>query len=216
MPKAMSFKDRDELVAALRRTRWTNALKRAHAKEEDLGPLTAIYASVTRSTYRAFRSHGNHTPSSVFRTWASRELYSCNFRKLRNVRSNHQYRAWAIDLAQSLSNTWHKDLREKLTIPKALKLINLLAKGLCVVSPLWPTETKTVIKHLDIPLDQFSLRPLTCIEDLSGLRRASMGYVQTLETYEDLQSAIRDVCDEARVPPIAYDLLAWDGAHTKN
>ena len=65
-------------------------------------------------------------------------------------------------------------------------------------------------------LDQLSLRPLTCMEDLFGLPRASMGYVQAREIYEDLQSAIRDVCDEPRVPPIAYDILAWDGAHTKN
>ena len=94
--------------------------------------------------------------------------------------------------------------------------MNLLAKGLCVVTPLWPDQCKMVAKYIDVPLDQFSLRPLACIEALDHLRlrNASMGSVKNIDEYEEIQTAIRHLCAKAGVPPIAYDFLMWDGAHS--
>jgi hypothetical protein len=216
MPTALSFRDTDDLIATLKRTRWRSALKKAHGKQEDLGPLTAVYASVTRSTYRAFRSHGNFTPSGVFRSWASEELFNGALADLRDIRSDRQYRTWARKLAQSLSNRWQEQLRYPLNpLPKALKLVNLLAKGLCVVSPIWPDQFSAIVEHVDVALDKFSLRPLACLEGLRYLRDASMGSVKTLDEYDKIQATIRDLCERASVPPIAYDLLMWDGAHTQ-
>jgi hypothetical protein len=65
-----------------------------------------------------------------------------------------------------------------------------------------------------VPLDQFSLRPLACIEGHGHLRNASMGSVKSREEYIEIQDTIRGICDEAGVPPIAYDFLTWDGAHS--
>jgi hypothetical protein len=71
------------------------------------------------------------------------------------------------------------------------------------------------VEHVDVALDKFSLRPLACLEGLRYLRDASMGSVKTLDEYDKIQATIRDLCERASVPPIAYDLLMWDGAHTQ-
>lgn len=216
MPKALSFSSRDEIVASLKRRPWKDDLRIAHHNQGvDLGPLTAIYHSVSSSTYRAFRKHRNNSPSVVFRSWASATLYQGAFAKLREIRSSRDYRSWAFRLARDLDSEWFANLGYKLSEPRALKLVNLLAKGLCVVSPLWPSQYETIVKHLDVPLDQFSLRPLACIESLDdlNLRHASMGSIKTLEQYTEIQDTIRTLCADARVPPIAYDFLTWDSAH---
>lgn len=215
MPKALSFGSRDEIVAALKKRRWKDDLTKAHKnKHEDLGPLTAIYTSVGSSTYRSFPKHRQTSPSVVFRSWASTELFDGAFAKLREIQSNVQYRGWAFHLATRLGKEWRKQLRYDLDLPRALKLVNLLAKGLCVVSPLWPERYTTVVNYLDVPLDQFSLRPLACIEGHGHLRNASMGSVKTREQYLEIQDTIGELCNEAGVPPIAYDFLTWDGAHS--
>jgi len=52
---------------------------------------------------------------------------------------------------------WKKRLGYELDVPRALKLINLVAKGLCIVSPLWPEEYEKVVWHVEVPLDKYSL-----------------------------------------------------------
>jgi hypothetical protein len=129
------------------------------------------------------------------------------------VGSNDDYRAWALRFARHLEKKWNAQLRYSLDRPRALKLVNLLAKGLCTVSPIWPDRSKTVAKYIDVPLDQFSLRPLACIDKWHRLRNASMGDVNN--QYEEIQATIREICKRAGKPPIAYDFLMWDGAHKK-
>lgn len=217
MPKALSFGSKDEIVDALKRRPWRDDLRIAHHKQGvDLGPLTAIYHSVSSSTYRAFPKYRNNSPSVVFRGWASSNLFLGAFAELSEIRSSREYRHWAFGLARGLDAEWLACLRYKLEVPRALKLINLLAKGLCVVSPLWPSQYKTIVEHLDVPLDQFSLRPLACIKSLEGLnlRNASMGSIKTPKQYTEIQDTIRSLCDDAGVPPIAYDFLTWDSAHS--
>jgi hypothetical protein len=146
MPSALSFTSQDQIVAALKKRRWQDDLDKAHRKlTEDLGPLTAIYRSVGSSTYRPFRKHGKYTPSLVFRTWASEELFNGALAQLGEIRSNDQYRMWAKRLARRLSLKWLEQLKYELDLPRALKLVNLLAKGLCIVSPLWPKRHKAVV-----------------------------------------------------------------------
>jgi hypothetical protein len=214
MPKALSFAGKDEIVAALKNRRWESDLAKARKNgPEDLGPLTAIYRSVGSNTFRSFPKHRKTSPSVVFRSWASTELFYSAFAELSRIQSNGEYRAWAFRLAKHLDSEWLEHLKYELHLPRALKLVNLLAKGLCLVAPLWPNRYKTTAQHLDVPLDQFSLRPLACIEGFGDLHNASMGSVKTRKQYLEIQDTIRELCDEARVPPIAYDFLTWDGAH---
>ena len=213
MPSALSFKDQDHLVSALKQVQWERRLDEIHAERDDLGPLTSIFAAVGSSTFRAFKSRGEKRPSVVFRNCVSELLFNCGASDLANVGSNDDYRAWALGFARHLEKRWQEQLRCSLDRPRALKLVNLLAKGLCTVSPIWPDRSKTVARYIDVPLDQFSLRPLACIGKWRSLRNASMGDVKG--QYGQIQATIRELCKEADKPAIAYDFLMWDGAHAK-
>jgi hypothetical protein len=146
-------------------------------------------------------------------------LVGGKFSELQAVRSNDQYRIWAVGLAKDLRKQWAKSLRASLEIPRALKLVNLLAKGLCIVAPLWPEKFEIIVRYVEVPLDKYSLRPLGCILELAnvGIKwdSASMGSVKDLETYSKIQKTIHDFCRKGNVPPLAYDFLAWDVPHSR-
>jgi hypothetical protein len=219
MPKneTRSFANCEQLVAALRKQDWKKNLQELHSKNLDLGPLTAIYRSVGKSTYRSFRQYKDSTPSEVFRRWASAELFHGGLEEFAGVRSHDKYHALAVRLARSLAKEWRKRLRYTLEIPRALKLINLLAKGLCIVSPVWPETYEKLVWHIEVPLDKYSLRPLSCLPELADLgikwSDASMGSVKDLKTYCKVQESIFKFCETAGVPALAYDFLAWDNPH---
>ncbi|HEY6337888.1 MAG TPA: hypothetical protein VIW68_05295 [Candidatus Sulfotelmatobacter sp.] len=222
--KPLTFSGEDEIVdELLKATSWQDNVEKDHGKLElkhelDLGPLTAIYRSVSSTTYRAFRKNGNTQPSVVFRTWAVERLYSGAFVKLEAVQTNRWYRDWAIDLGKDLDAEWDKRLGYRLELPRALKLVNLLAKGLCAVFPLWPKKYKKIAPHMDVPLDKFSLRPLACIQSLTYLKlhNASMGSIRNLEDYKKVQDVIRALCKKAGVFPLTYDYLTWNSTHPKS
>jgi hypothetical protein len=210
------FKNREELIAQLKHRDWKNYFIAAHDKD-NLGPLSAIYRSVSKTIFRAFRTHKEWSPSFVFREWAARELAGGSLSELIAVRSNDEYRSWAKKLARSLSKEWQKRLRYEIEIPRALKLVNLLTKGLCIVTPLWPDKYEAIVWFIEVPLDKYSLRPLACIPELGRVginwNNASMGSIENEKTYAKIQDAIHTFCGVANVPPLAYDFLAWDVPH---
>lgn len=221
-PATSRFADYEDLVSRLQRRPWQDDFRKMHdnvvgTSGIDMGPLSAIHRSVSGSTFRAFRSRKEWTPSLVFREWAGRRLVGGKFNELVEVDSRPGYRGWAIDLARNLDREWQGRLREPLGIPRALKLINLLAKGLCAVSPLWPAKFKTVVWFVHVPLDKYSLRPLACIPELSRLginwNTATMSSVLDIKTYDRIQKSIHSICEKATVPALAYDFLAWDVPH---
>jgi hypothetical protein len=215
--ETLLFASCEQLVAGLGKQDWKKNLNELHSKNLDLGPLTAIYHSVGKSTYRSFRKYKDWTPSVVFREWASAELFHGGLEEFAGVRSHDQYHAWAVRSARSLAKEWQKRLRYSLDLPRALKLTNLLAKGLCVVSPLWPETSQKLVWQIEVPLDKYSLRPLSCLPELADLgirwNVASMGSVKDLKTYRKVQESIFRFCETAGVPPLAYDFLAWDNPH---
>lgn len=219
MPRpTLIFRHSAQLVAALEARDWEKDLSGLHEKDPDLGPLTAVHASVGKSSLRRFRKNRDWTPSIVFRSWASTELLDGSLVELAKVSDNDQYRKWAVSHAKGLIRAWKKRFpKYPMDIPIALKLINLLAKRLCVVFPLWPEKYKRVIWFVDVPLDKYSLRPLACMPELAHLtinwNTASMGSVKDVETYVEIQDAIRNICRKAHVPPLAYDFLVWDSPH---
>jgi hypothetical protein len=213
------FTSRGELIAQLKQRDWRGYFRASHDKD-NLGPLSAVYRSVSGSTFRAFRTHKDWSPSFVFREWAAREIDGGGFTELLEVRSNDQYRSWAVKLARGLNKEWQKRLRYEIELPRALKLINLLTKGLCIVTPLWPDKFEAIVWFVEVPLDKYSLRPLDCIPELGSLginwNNASMGSIENLRTYAKIQESIHAFCAEANVPPLAYDFLAWNVPHGKD
>jgi len=44
--------------------------------------------------------------------------------------------------------------------------------------------------------------------------QGGLGTLKDLKTYRRIQDSIFGFCETAGVPPLVYDFLAWDGAHT--
>lgn len=213
MPNALSFISDGDLIARLKTVDWKGRIEQIHHSREDLGLLTAIYQSVGSSTFRAFRVFKDRRPSAVFRNCISNELFEGGFLAFRCIKTNEDYRRWAFRLARKVQKNWREQLNAELDFPRALKLVNLLAKGLCTVSPLWPNLSHAIAGCIDVPLDQYSLRPLAYMQDFSYLANASMGSVEDQREYNQIQRAIRRLCDKVDFPPIAYDFLTWDSTH---
>jgi hypothetical protein len=65
-----------------------------------------------------------------------------------------------------------------------------------------------------VPLDSYTLIGLRrCIGDLGIPKTATMSFVADIISYDRIQKLIRDLANEADVPPIYYDVLAWDMRH---
>jgi hypothetical protein len=108
-------------------------------------------------------------------------------------------------LARKLGRCWKEELNSRLEFTRAMKLVNLLAKALCTVSPAWRTLGHKIARNIDVPLDQYSLRPLACVKGFSHLRNANMGDVTDKNEYERIQKKIKELCGRADKPPVAYD-----------
>jgi len=75
---------------------------------------------------------------------------------------------------------------------------------------------KPMAQYIDIPLDKYSLRPLSCLNvaDVNiNWKTASMGSVKDIQTYCGIEDAVHRLCQEAHAPAMAYDFLAWDSQH---
>lgn len=215
-PETWVFGDRDDLIRHLKERDWKRDFQE-QVTSPQLGPLIAIYHSVGRSTFRAFRKYKDWQPSVVFREWAARQLVEGRMSELMSVRSVAEYERWVFKMSGSLGKEWRKRLHYSLDIGRSLKLINLLAKGLCLAVPLWPEDYKAIVPYIEVPLDKYSLRPLACVPELQDLGinwvSATMGSIKGKQSYLKIQESIRRFCSDAGVPPLAYDFLAWDVPH---
>ena len=217
MSRALSFANENEIVERLKTVDWKERIDEIHhgSARPDLGVLTAVYSSVGSSTFRAFRASRNRRPSDLFRSCVSKELFVDGFAEFCRVNTNEAYRDWAFHLARQLVRCWGKELDSKLEFTRAMKLVNLLAKALCTVSPAWPTLSHKIAPSIDVALDQYSLRPLACVEGFGRLRNASMGDIKDKDEYERIQNKIAELCKRAGKPPVAYDFLMWDTTHSE-
>src|SRR5258708_32342160 len=112
MPTPLSFRSEDDLVEMLRPVAWERRIDEIHAdRKEDLGVLSAVYTSVSSSTFRPFRTYRDSRPSILFRGHVSRELFKRGFSGLCAIRSNNAYRSWALRLARHLEGKWREDLK---------------------------------------------------------------------------------------------------------
>ncbi len=77
-----------------------------------------------------------------------------------------------------------------------------------------------LIEFLHVPLDSYSLLAIRrCLSETTTGRRvkisgnASMSSVKSERMYASIRKAIREIAGEASVPPIYFDLLAWNRPH---
>ena len=97
---------------------------------------------------------------------------------------------------------------------RGAKLFNLVLKKLACLSSLPEEQRSTLVNLQHIPLDSYTIIGLrTIAPHLSIPSSATMKFVETRSQYDEFQLIIRAIAERAGVPPIYYDVLAWDMGH---
>lgn len=211
MRKPHEFRDDGELIATLkdRRKELADWFAPDSRKRSEI-----LRTAVGANTYRAFRKV-NPPPSEVFRSWASDYLDSDRrIRILRNIQSQLDYDEWHEDLCRSLRRRWRYVTGEEMGFGPSTKLPNLVMKLLARWDGFAPVECQRLIQFLHVPLDIYTLVGLRYSFPSRALPQVmTMGFVEDQFTYWCMQAKIREITGKARVPPIYYDVLAWNMRH---
>jgi hypothetical protein len=186
---------------------------------------SAIFASVDKSTIRAYRNTRIYRPLSIYRSWALREFANGIDQRLNAAaRGIEQYRQLHGELCERLRAYWSSveattacDIDPAASsVPnygRARKLVDLLMKHVLLVSELSSPVRKTLKSLIHVPLDHYTLKHLSGLSHLKGISlprsRWTMGYASEA-TYLPLQDLIREVCERAGVDPIDFDIYAWN------
>jgi len=189
-----------------------------HAVEPNL--VLLVRKSVGRSTFRGLPTK-KRRPSAVFREWAYERLADeKTLAQLSVVKTHEDYDRWIKRLSSDLRPRWEKETGQVMRFGPSRKLPDLLMKEVIRWSGFTAGHRNQLLEFIHVPLDSYSLLAVRrCLSDTKAGRRvkisdnASMGSVGTEGMYASIQKAIREIAEEAGVPPIYIDLLAWNRTH---
>ena len=211
MPTPHVFASELELIAALRRKRTINVATRYFAERVDT--LREVVASgIGSNTYRAFRNLPVR-PSSTFRDWAEAHILN-RMPPFDSGTAQREYPAYVHASTLALCRHWQRATGTEMGYGRGAKLLNLVLKKLACLASLTEQQRRALIALQHVPLDSYTLVGLRAVApDLSIPRSATMKYIETPRQYAAFQERIAAVAREAQVPPIYYDILAWDMGH---
>jgi hypothetical protein len=219
MPKAKpkQWPSRVALVRDLSNYNW----RKDFDNPSSLDVASLIRKWIGPNTFRAFH-HCPNRPSVVFRKWGETALMDRGFLdKLKSVRSRSSYDQWLIAFTKDFRDYWEREMRKPISFGPSFKLPNIVVKGLLASRLLPDTARSRTFWFLHVPLDSYTIqavrkcldKPSVEIETIPS--NASMGFVKDQSSYDNLQKQIRSLADQAGVPPIALDYLAWDASHRR-
>ncbi|MFC1533646.1 hypothetical protein ACFL7M_09815 [Thermodesulfobacteriota bacterium] len=220
MPDPYESLNRSALVEALKREKSILSNNFRH-RFDDLKSL--IRESIGGNTFRAFQKMPEK-PSVFFREWAFDRLSTDKtIFSLQNVFSQDEYDEWIKDFAKDLYDSWKGRMGDDKAISYGprMKLCNLLLKRVILWNKIEERNKNLLITFLHVPLDQYTLVAIrNCIDsdserDIIGKipKRPTMNLVRNEPMYFEIQNVIRSIANDAGVPPIFLDALAWDKQH---
>ncbi len=211
MPTPYEFSTEAELVQRLGDTNTINAAKTFFAQQSpDIAHV--VETGVAGNTFRAFRNLPVQ-PSVAFRTWAKNYIEK-TFNRLSTISDEPSYAKYVHDSTNSLCSEWQRVTDSDMGYGRGAKLFNLVLKKLACLSSLSENQRLTLIDLQHIPLDSYTIIGLRAIAPkLSIPKSATMRFVETPAQYAEFQAIIREIAKKAGVPPIYYDVLAWDMGH---
>lgn len=212
MPKPKQWASRGALVRDLAKCPWKKYL-------EPLDVALVVRQSVGANTFRAFRRLPKKR-SVVFRAWGLSALEARGFLdRLRGVRSRGAYDQWLTDFVSGFRKEWKREMGRAIPFGPSIKLPNLLVKAVLESQLLPDSARERTVWFLHVRLDSYTIQAVMNRFGASGerIRRipnsATMGFVDGQAIYDHLQNLIRSLAEEADVPPIALDYLAWNASH---
>jgi hypothetical protein len=206
------FQSRNELLGNLR-----SDITKARAEDFFSKRLQSIADvvrdSIAGNTFRAFRIYRNRHPSTVFREWVLMHLNK-TLERLKSITNHESYGNYVHESALDLCTTWCSQMGTEIGYGRSTKLLNLVLKKLACLKSIDDNVRKRIIGFQHVPLDSYTIVGLRLlITSLTIPRNATMKFIETPSEYRIVQKYIVDIAAEASVPPIYYDILAWDMAH---
>lgn len=211
MPKPFVFSSELELVGLLRQEATRS--KAASFYSSFVSTVADVVTSgVAGNTFRAFR-HLPVQPSAVFRKWAVDYIQETQ-RQLESVTTPSAYATYVHEATLSLCEYWQAETCSDIGYGRGAKLFNLVLKKFACLQSLSEEQRQILIELQHVPLDSYTIVGLHAIApDLSIPLSATMKYVESCAQYSAFQERITQIARKAGVPPIYYDILAWDIGH---
>jgi hypothetical protein len=217
VPTPLEFAGKKDLIARLRADAESLAVW-FEGRYDDVGAM--VRDSVGSSTFRAF-AHMPNPPSRVFYTWAEQMLSDDGVVwEIINLRSERAYDFWLKIFSKNLSQHWHRKMGRTMPYGPGRKLTNLLMKQVVLWSRLDDEQRSRLIGFLHIPFDKYSITVLrNCVPDayrptVGQIRKdVTMKFVDCEAKYDALMVLASEIAEEAGLPPIYLDVLAWDQSH---
>lgn len=210
-PKPYEFSTEEELVQCLGDTN-TAVAARSFFAEQSPSIAHVVEKGVAGNTFRAFRNLPVR-PSVTFRAWATNYIEN-TFHVLSTISDASPYAQYVHDATNHLCAEWRRITYSNMGYGRGAKLFNLILKKFVCLSSLSEEQRSTLISLQHIPLDSYTIIGLRSIAPrLSIPKNATMKFVETPEQYKEFQSVIRAIAKKAGVPPIYYDVLAWNMRH---
>lgn len=211
MPNPYEFPNEAELVQRLGDTKTVSSARSFFAQKSP-SINDVVNTGVAGNTFRAFRNLPVQ-PSITFRTWATNYLTN-TLHCLSAISDSQSYAQYVHDATNSLCAEWRRITGSEMGYGRGAKLFNLVLKKLACLSTLSEQQRSTLIGLQHIPLDSYTIIGLRAVAPrLSIPRNATMQFIKSPAQYEEFQAVIRAVARKAGVPPIYYDVLAWDMGH---
>jgi len=211
MPTPYEFSTEAELVQRLGDTNTVNAARTFFAQQSP-NIAHVVKTGVAGNTFRAFRNLPVR-PSVAFRTWATNYIEK-TFNSLSTISDGPSYAQYVHDATNSLCSEWLRVTHSDMGYGRGAKLFNLVLKKFACLSSLSENQRLTLIDLQHIPLDSYTIIGLRAIAPRLAIPKgATMKFVETPAQYAEFQAIIREIAKKAGVPPIYYDVLAWDMGH---
>lgn len=133
---------------------------------------------------------------------------------LKNITDYESFGTYVHESALDLCTTWRSRMGTEIGYGRSTKLLNLVLKKLACLKNIDDNVRERIVGFQHVPLDSYTIVGLrVLITSLKIPRNASMKFIERPSEYRIVQKYIVDVATEAGVPPIYYDILAWDMAH---
>lgn len=211
MPKPYEFLTEEELIQHLGSA---NTVTKSDTFFSYRSPSIedVIKSGVAGNTFRAFRNLPVK-PSITFREWAISYIKG-SLHELSTIADNQHYTQFVHEATNNLCSEWQQITGSEMGYGRGAKLFNLVLKRFACLSSLTKVQKSTLINLLHVPLDSYTIIGLRrIVVRFSIPKNATMKFIKSPAQYMEYQTAIRSIADKAGVPPIYYDVLAWDMVH---
>ena len=211
MPKPYEFSTEAELVQRLGERSTVHVAREFFAQQSpDIAHV--VKTGVAGNTFRAFRNLPVR-PSVAFRAWATSYIEK-TLTGSSAISDGPSYARYVHDSTMKLCSEWRCVTGSEMGYGRGAKLFNLVMKKFACLSSLSENQRLALIDLQHVPLDSYTIIGLRAIVPrLSIPKSATMKFVKTPAQYAEFQAAIREIANKAGVPPIYYDVLAWDMGH---